>query len=233
MASKEVMVSAPLIVLLFERTFIVGTLSNCLRRSWPLYIGLALTWLLLAGLTIASPRPDSAGFHLGIPPHVWWLTQSQIVFLYLKLVIWPWPLLIHYELPYVTNLVDAWYYVVPLLLVGIFSAILLWKNRPLGFLGTFFFAILSPTFVIPVVTEMAAERRMYLALVPLILIFVIGIYRLSEVFVRQAAGSDGPSRFSALVTAAGTPIVVLTLIFCFASASRLAAYENELTCGWR
>ena len=34
MASKEVMVSAPLLVLLFERTFVAGSLANALRRSW-------------------------------------------------------------------------------------------------------------------------------------------------------------------------------------------------------
>src|SRR4051812_28223359 len=39
MLSKEVMVSAPLVVLLYDRTFIAGTFPNSLRRSWPLYLG--------------------------------------------------------------------------------------------------------------------------------------------------------------------------------------------------
>ena len=51
------MVSAPLIVLLFERTFIAGSLKNSLRRSWPLYIGLASTWLLLAALMLNRTPP--------------------------------------------------------------------------------------------------------------------------------------------------------------------------------
>ena len=50
MASKEVMVSAPLIVFLFDRTFIAGSAANALRRSWPLYVGLCSTWLLLLAL---------------------------------------------------------------------------------------------------------------------------------------------------------------------------------------
>ena len=53
MACKEVMVSAPLVVLLFERTFVAGGLTNALRRSWPLYVGLASTELLLLLLNIA------------------------------------------------------------------------------------------------------------------------------------------------------------------------------------
>ena len=136
-------------------------------------------------------------------------------------------LLIHYELPYLTSLADAWFYVFPLLLVGFLTAFLLWKNRPLGFLGTFFFAILSPTFVIPVVTEMAAERRMYLALVPLILIFVIGIYRLAQVFVRQRQALSAVTVFCAL--GRGRPADRASRGISSSSASRLAAYENELT----
>jgi len=229
MASKEVMVSAPLIVLLFERTFLAGKLKTALRHSWPLYIGLASTWLLLAGLTLAGPRPDSAGFHLGIPPHVWWLTQSRIFFLYLKLVVWPWPLLIHYELPYATELAEAWIYVVPLLLLGILTLVLLWQNRPVGFLGTWMFAVLSPTFVVPVVTEMAAERRMYLALAPCVLLFVIGGYRLAQLIVRYGKDEQQPSRSFAPLGASIVLTILLALLFCFVNVSRLAAYENEMT----
>src|SRR5262249_3586340 len=85
MSSKEVMVSAPLIVFLYERAFIGGSLKSSLRRSWPLYIGLALSWLLLVALLLTVPRPDSAGFQAGVPAYDWWLTQSKIFFLYLKL----------------------------------------------------------------------------------------------------------------------------------------------------
>src|SRR5690606_1787101 len=41
MASKEVMVSAPLVVLFYERTFIATTFRQALRQSGPLYLGLA------------------------------------------------------------------------------------------------------------------------------------------------------------------------------------------------
>jgi hypothetical protein len=34
MASKEVMVSAPLVVFLLERTFVAGSLKDAFRRSW-------------------------------------------------------------------------------------------------------------------------------------------------------------------------------------------------------
>src|SRR5262249_37798917 len=39
-ACKEIIVTAPLVTLLFERTFIASSLAKALRKSWPLYIGL-------------------------------------------------------------------------------------------------------------------------------------------------------------------------------------------------
>jgi tetratricopeptide (TPR) repeat protein len=177
---------------------------------------------------MTGPRVDSAGFHLGIAPHVWWFTQSRVLFMYLRLAIWPWPLLIHYELPYVT-FAEAWLYVVPLSFIGLLTFVLLLRNRPLGFLGTWFFVILAPTFVIPVVTEMAAERRMYLALVPLAVIFVVGGYRLAG-FVAARLGSSQPrSQFPLHSLVSGGIAAALALIFCFVSATRLAAYESETT----
>src|SRR6185436_11250999 len=95
MASKEVMVSAPLLVLLFERTFIAGSLRKALQRSWPLYVGLTSTWILLAVLSCNQPHLGSAGFGL-VPVHSWWLTQTHVLWIYLQLAVWPSPLLIHY-----------------------------------------------------------------------------------------------------------------------------------------
>src|SRR5204863_10187470 len=64
MLSKEVMASAPIVILLFDRTFITGSSAGSLRRSWPLYLGLALTWIPLLVLSAGAPRGASSGFHL-------------------------------------------------------------------------------------------------------------------------------------------------------------------------
>jgi hypothetical protein len=49
-ATKEVMVSAPVLVLLYDRTFLAGTFSAALRRHTAVYAGLACSWILLACL---------------------------------------------------------------------------------------------------------------------------------------------------------------------------------------
>ena len=66
MGCKEVMVSAPLVVLLFERAFVAGSLRRALHNSWPLYVGLALSWGVLLALNYNGPRSSDAGFHLGV-----------------------------------------------------------------------------------------------------------------------------------------------------------------------
>ena len=52
MATKEVMVSAPLVVLLYDRTFLAGSFREAWRRRWGYYLALAATWLLLAWLVV-------------------------------------------------------------------------------------------------------------------------------------------------------------------------------------
>jgi hypothetical protein len=49
----------------------------------------------------------------------------------------------------------------------------------LGFLGVWFFGILAPTSsIVPIVTEVGAERRMYLPLAALIVLAVVAVWRL-------------------------------------------------------
>jgi tetratricopeptide (TPR) repeat protein len=231
MGSKEVMVSAPLMVLLFERTFVAGSLVKALRQSWPLYCGLACGWLLLLWLHAGAPHHESAGFELGVSGYEWWLTQTKVLLMYLKLVIWPWPLLIHYDMPYLDSLAESWIYVVPVALLGLGTLYLLWRNHPVGYLGTAAFAILSPTFVIPIPTEVAAERRMYLALAAIVPLVVVGGYCLLQrlgsterTTIRRAASSR-PTAIRTMVVLT----LVVVVVFTGVSMRRLLAYENELT----
>jgi tetratricopeptide (TPR) repeat protein len=226
MASKEVMVSAPLMVLLFERTFITGSFKEALRRSWPLYAGLAATWLLLLLINLGAPRGDTAGFSLGVSAYDWWLTQAKVLLMYLKLAIWPSPLLLHYEFPYFTTLAEAWIYVVPVLLLAVVVCVLLWRNNSIGFLGTLMFAILSPTLIVPIVTEMAAERRMYLPLLVLVILFVVGGYSLAQ-WAQKRWGVIGFAR-----VAVTTSTLILVFAFGVFSAKRLGAYNDEMAL-WR
>ena len=222
MASKEVMVSAPLMILLFDRAFMSGTLGGALRRSWPLYAGLACTWLLLLTLNIGSPRGSSAGFGLGTSLTSWWMTQSQVLLMYFKLVVWPAPLLIHYRLPYLETVSQAWMYVVPVAGLLLVTLVLLWRNSPVGYPLAFVLVVLSPTSVVPIVTEMAAERRMYLPLAAIIVLVVVGSYQLASAVIKRHRASLEQPRLAIFL-----PMVALSLALGLISVNRLRAYQDE------
>jgi len=229
MASKEVMVSAPLMVLLFDRTFVSGSLTAALYRSWPIYIGLACTLVLLLILNMNLPRGESAGFGgRQQPAPIWWMTQCKILLMYLKLVVWPWPLLLYYELPYLNTLRESWMYVIPVAVLGIATLVLLWRNAAVGYLGAWFFAILFPTFVVPIGTEVAAERRMYLALAALAVLLVLA----AEWMIRSWIGQNRKQRtFMGLPVPHSTvalPAVFLAIALGLASAHRCSAYTDEI-----
>jgi Tfp pilus assembly protein PilF len=230
MGSKQIMVSAPLIALLYERAFIAGSIRKALRDSWPLYIGLSLGWLLLLWLNYGNPHSDSTGFQHGVPGYVWWFTQAKVLLMYLKLVVWPWPLVIHYEMPYLQSLGQAWMYLVPVALLGIGILVWLWRNYPIGFLGTCVFAILMPTLVIPIVSEVAAERRMYLPLAAISVLVVVGGYEFARwIVARRKSGSSSTAHSSAPLVAVIAPALVLATALAAVSHKRLASYDVEMT----
>src|SRR5262249_16765780 len=156
---------------LFEGTFLRDNWRSVLRYSWPLYLGLGASWLLIAFLQIDSPRGESAGFELGISVVDWWSTQAEIFFMYLKLAAYPFPLMIHYELK-VHPLAENWPSVLAAVAATMATLWLLWRRNAIGFVFAAVLLILAPTHLVPIPTEMAAERRMYLPLAALVALVV-------------------------------------------------------------
>ncbi len=227
---KEVMVTAPVIVLLYERTFIAGSFRRALRNSWPLYVGLLISWGLLLYLNHAGPRSNTAGFHLGVPACVWWFSQAKVLLMYLRLAVWPWPLAIHYEIPYLTTLSAAWPWLAPVALLGLVTLMLLARRSAIGFVGAWVLLILSPTLIVPITTEIAAERRMYLPLAALATLFVVDgnwLVQQTAVPVAAAAASKPARRWS--VVLAGAVALIVISILSVVSVRRLAAYDSALS----
>ena len=181
MGTKEVMVSAPLIVLLYDRTFLTGSFRDSLRRRRALYLGLAATWILLAVLMGGSPRSGSTGFGMqGVSAWAYAMTQPGVLLHYLRLALWPHPLVLHYGWPLTTSWREAWG---PSSLIAGLLLATLWvmRHRPsLGFLGAWVFLILAPTSSIIPIKDPIAEHRMYLPLMALITVLVIGGWKLLE-----------------------------------------------------
>jgi Flp pilus assembly protein TadD len=170
MACKEVMVSAPLLVLLYDRTFVSGSFRQAWHRHGRLHLTLAATWILLAVLVLGmgGQRGGTAGFGLGISSGSYALTQCAAIIHYLRLCFWPQPLVFDYGTAVITDLGR----VLPqalLLAALLLGTVLALRHRPVvGFLATGFFLVLAPTSsFLPVATQTMAEHRMYLPLAAL------------------------------------------------------------------
>ncbi len=173
MGTKESMVTAPLVVWLWDWFFAPPDIR---RRRWPLYLGLASTWLLLAYLVSADNRPHSVGMGLG----GWtsWLylqTQFGVLVHYLRLAVVPAPLVFDYHWPAVASFPEVLPQALVLAVLASLTGFGLYLRRPPAFAGAWFFLLLAPTSsVLPIPTEVAAEHRMYLPLVAVIGLIVIG-----------------------------------------------------------
>lgn len=175
MMSKEIAFAAPLLVLLYDRVVVSGSFASAWKRHRTLHAALFSTWLILFTLMILDPRSDTAGFGLGVSPLTYLRTQAGVIFMYLKLAVWPADLSITHDVPLATAWTDNLLPGVALTALLVVTLIgCLHKRRPLALAGATFFFILAPSSsLVPIVTEVAAERRMYLPLAALIALVCI------------------------------------------------------------
>jgi tetratricopeptide (TPR) repeat protein len=191
--SKEVIATAPVMVWLYDRTFVAGSFRKAWRLRWRYYLGLAGTWLLLACLmTGISQRGVS--FDQGVTGWSYALTSCRSVVLYFKLALWPHPLAFIHDTNVIRQATEALPYALVLagLLAG--TAMALWRWPAMGFAGAWALVILGPTSsIIPLAAQPMAEHRMYLSLAAVIALEVLGLYawigrRSLAVFAAAALG---------------------------------------------
>ena len=174
MASKESMVTAPLMVLLYDATFGAGSIKRALRERASLYAGLAATWIVLVALNLTGPRSETVGLALGVSAWDYLLNQCLVVVRYLRLAVWPHPLTIDYGYPQPQQFGDVAAFAVTIVALLGATLVALVRRPMIGFLGAWFFVILAPTSsFIPIVSEVGAERRMYLPLAGVVVLAVL------------------------------------------------------------
>ncbi|MBI5769748.1 MAG: tetratricopeptide repeat protein [Verrucomicrobia bacterium] len=211
MAGKEVMVTAPVIAWLFDRTFFAGTFAAAWRSRGRLHLALGATWLLLALLVAAhgGTRGPAAGFGLGVSSWSYALTQCDALLLYVRLALWPHPLVLDYGTDLVTDAAAVAPAIVLCVAAGLATVVAVWRWPAAGFLGACFFVILAPSSsVVPLVTQTVAEHRMYLPLAAVVALAATGAFRLC-----------GSRLWAPLVLAAG--------LFAGLTALRNRTYQDE------
>jgi len=190
MASKEVMVVAPILALLYDRAFLSGSFRAALRARGRAYAALAATWLVVVSLVWLTPSTQRASdLALVLRPIDYFRTQAGVLVHYLRLSVWPAPLSIAYDdWPIARGLAGA---ALPGVAALALLALTVWLQRKhprLGFAGAWFFLILAPTSsVLPIPSEIVAERRMYLPLAAVVACAVLSAEAGARALGRRAA----------------------------------------------
>jgi protein O-mannosyl-transferase len=236
MATKQVMVGAPLLVVLWDWLFADrGRHMRFLTKRWPLYAGLASTWLILAYLVTTEPRPHSVGAIEGWTPLRYLVTQPSVILHYLRLAVWPAPLVFDYDWAPAQG-VGA---ILAALIVGALIAATIWglfRRHPAAFAGAWFFVILAPSSsVLPIATEVVAEHRMYLPLAAVIALVVLAAHALATAPPpRVLSGGPPPSKRVRTGAPRGLRdawvpaiVVVVAVVFGAQTAARNRDYASD------
>jgi protein O-mannosyl-transferase len=183
MGTKEVMVTAPFIIFVYDWFFVGKNFSEIVAKRKTYYLLLVLTWIALAVLVTGSgDRAGTAGFSSSVS---WWayaFTQIKALGIYLKLAIWPAGLIADYGRILGGSGFEIFFSLFVLVLLLGATLILTFRRSPWGFCGIWFFVILSPSSsFVPVSTEIIAEHRMYLPLVGVI----VGVTSLIYFFIKR------------------------------------------------
>ncbi len=189
MLSKAVMATAPITVLLYDLIILKQPFTAALRQRRWFYLGLAATWIILAVLLcLPHESRGTAGFDLEkVSPREYALSQPGVVLHYLRLSLWPHPLVLDYQWPVARGARQILPQTVLILALLLFAVGASFRRSPLGFVGLCFFLFLLPTSSFIPLKDLAFEHRTYLSLAAVAVLVVIGVY---EALLRSFRGRD-------------------------------------------
>ncbi len=228
MLTKEVMFTAPLVIVLYDSLFLASSLRGALsERRW-LYACLALTWPLGAlMLWLTAFHANTTGF--GVAGFTWQsyaLTQPGAILHYLQSAFWPAGLCLDYGWPAVNSI---WQVVIPGIIVAALLAATVFglaKRSPLGFLGACFFLILAPTSSFIPILDPVFDHRMYLPLAALTTLIVIAVYVLWTLIDAESRKSARGSRVLRWIVPSALLVAALAGLG-WATIKRNQTFESE------
>ncbi len=185
MASKEVMFTAPLMVVWIDLCVVnrsVGKWMASLRERWALYGGLAATWIV-AALLLSTASYKGVGADSGISPLRYLATEWGVIVHYLRLFILPAGLVLDYGWP----VAERWSspgVILPMFVVLSAAALAAWlvlsgRGAWAVWIG-WVLGILAPTSTIYPIADPAFEHRMYLPLAGLAILLTMSAAELSS-----------------------------------------------------
>jgi protein O-mannosyl-transferase len=197
MGTKEAMVTAPLVIALWDWTFA----PRGRRPRWGLLAGLCATWLVLGVLVWQEHRAPSLDLQQATAAR-YLLTQAAVILHYLRLAAVPSPLVILYTWPLASSFTSV---AVPVAVVAVLVTLTIVgivRRVPLAFAGAWFFLVLAPTSsVLPIVTEVAAEHRMYLPLAAVVVCVVLAMFLGARWLLAATGRGSSHARYAGVAAA--------------------------------
>ena len=168
--TKEVAALTPVLVFLYDRTFVSGSFRAAWKRRRWRHLSLVATWIPLALLVAGTGgnRGGTVGFDVGVSLTGFWLTQFEALSRYLWLTFWPHPQVFEYGKVSAGSFLTVALWAVPVISLLAATLWALWKRPVAGFFGAWFFLLLAPTSLVPGKLQMIVEHRMYLPLAGLL-----------------------------------------------------------------
>ena len=215
LTSKEDTIALPALLLLTDLWWSKGSHWHGVWRNWRIYVPMALA--SLAGIAFfwnLLTHATTAGF--GLKEFTWYqyfFTEWRAIFVYLGMFLWPANLTLDWDFPISHNVMEHGAIIWLVILISLMIAAWTVRRRfPLASYGFFVFLILlAPTSSIMPIKDPVAERRIYFAILGLLLVVVDVLARMK--IDRQA-----------LAVAA----LVLVLMAAFATHARAELWSDEV-----
>ncbi len=174
MGCKEVMATAPLVILLYDRIYLSSSWAMVFRRRWGFYLALVLAVAWLVVVVIRNAAVPSTGYTANDTPGplAYLLSQPAIILHYLWLAVLPGNLCLDYRWPVAQHWGEIAVFGPAVLALFADSVLALVRWPRIGFLAFSFFVILAPTSSLNPIADLAVDHRMYL---PLALLIVLGL----------------------------------------------------------
>lgn len=230
MAAKEVMVTAPLMMAIFEKTMFAQSWRELLRRRWKFYAALAATWIIAAAMLLQAgsrggtawvvPTVSADGVRSHLMPWQYLASQCGAVLHYLWLAVWPQSLSLDCSGQAASSVGEILPGALALAALAAATVVALRRNWPAGVLGAWLLAVLAPTSSIVPLRTLAAEHRMYLPLAAVTVAAVLAAYALGRAAVtrRRVVGTVG----------AGAAVLAAAAALGLGTHARNGQYASDL-----
>ena len=219
MAAKESGAVCPILICLYDVVFVAGSVRYALRLRPFLYWGLLMTWTIPAGLLLSTWGDARIDFVGDRSPLTYAITQSEVVLYYLRLALWPFPIVNHYGWTFAEHWTEVVPSVVVVLSVVVLTVLALSRRRWYGYAGAWFFLTLAPTSSFVALSYNVGAHRMYLpsAAVAFAAVFLVSL----------AANHHGPHRGRAR-TLATVLLGVVTMTLAIATYQRNTLFSDPI-----